>query len=87
MEAEAEDAASLSVELGEERSVAAQDALVQELLAWFKAFFTWVCLASCIVLPASALPNICPMQLRTLKKGMFHGVRHSPACSHCHIVH
>ena len=42
MEAEAEDAASLSLQLGEERGVAVQDALVQELLAWFKSFFTWV---------------------------------------------
>ena len=65
MEAEAEDAASLSRELGEGRGVAAQDALVQELLAWFKAFFTWVCLASCIILLVSAFPNVPPVQPRT----------------------
>lgn len=47
METEAEDAARLSRELGEGRGVAAQDALVQELLAWFKSFFTWVRIASC----------------------------------------
>ncbi len=42
MEAGAQETARLSAELGDETVVAVQDALVQELLAWFKTFFTWV---------------------------------------------
>ena len=42
MQAEADDTASLSTQLGDGPEVAVQDALVQELLAWFKNFFTWV---------------------------------------------
>ena len=42
MEADAAETARLSTQLGDDVPTAMQDALVQELLAWFKTFFTWV---------------------------------------------
>lgn len=43
LNAAAADAAALSLHMGEDPSLHRSDALVQEMLAWFKAgFFTWV---------------------------------------------
>ena len=42
MEEDAAETARLSTQLGDDVPTAMQDALVQELLAWFKTFFTWV---------------------------------------------
>lgn len=43
MRAAAADAASLSLQMREDLPLAAGDALVLEMLAWFKTeFFTWV---------------------------------------------
>ncbi|KAK9863780.1 hypothetical protein WJX84_004037 [Apatococcus fuscideae] len=86
MQAEADDTASLSTQLGDGPEVAVQDALVQELLAWFKNFFTWVNNPPCDWCGSGATQPMGMVKPTPEEKGDGAGRVESYRCPNCNLT-